>query len=913
MKDHPATSQPVNSAGAPTAAAQEVLRLLAAGKCKQAVELAKDEHKRRNTFDSEKLVVDAYAARIAQFQQKGAVEDAQTLLKLVRERFPMHQARFSGLRIQTAVSAGKMEELLAPLAKGDVPEETRAAIDTAIRQQLVDLGSLATCESLPADHPLRVAAAATWKAFAAVTAGPVTEEQIALPEVSRRSPLAGWKMLVRAIFAFHGRDDDACRHALEGIPADAAARRPVGVILAMIEGKPVGGGMAGALQARIGGDGRALREALLGFERALANVDPGMLRRQVREALGACTSAFPDMRTSLMQRIFVRCMMAGVPKWELDRVMASPPEDAAFWRLIARADERRGMLWQAALAWDNFQRYAVREGMIRAGSVEQAVVFQHAGELLAQLSPEEIYDQQERYREARAAMPPDARRAQAGHSTEIAEMDPGAFFARAARIVPDAQTFKQWWKWAEGAGLSDYRKEDVAKAWRQAIPGDPEPCLILSDLTEKRNALKMAMGHLEDAEAIDAFDPRVRRARVRITMGILWKHLKDRKAHLVQKDLAELEAMPAMNERDHGAFLSVLRAAWHMLRNDRAEATKALGAASEQIGVLAVEILVLTVKHGTKLVDCENWPVVEVPAVPDPRAVADAYGRTVRMAEALSIRLWRPTAWIEIVEKYVRDSGATMTHADLLTIGRSGQANQRPQMAYMASAAGLASAAGPMAARFLLLRARSLPGWASGRISQCLRAAMELAETSHDEALMKEVLCEIEQHAPTRQARTRGGSAGRKLGGELLAEIIKSERAAKQYPADRATADKHLVAIESDAPPLKPVDFATSFDDDDDDDDDDNDDFADEDEDDEYDDDPMPDLPQEVMGIIREMLEKFGRIPSPEELMKRHPFLAMRLAVAMGGMKMDPGTLEDLADGLMNGPPQHKRKKKRGR
>src|SRR5687768_8757777 len=59
---------------------QQVTRLIAAGKCKQAVELAKEEHKRRNTPESQRLLVDAYVSRIEQFRSKGAAEDARTLL-----------------------------------------------------------------------------------------------------------------------------------------------------------------------------------------------------------------------------------------------------------------------------------------------------------------------------------------------------------------------------------------------------------------------------------------------------------------------------------------------------------------------------------------------------------------------------------------------------------------------------------------------------------------------------------------------------------------------------------------------------------------------------------------------------------------------------------------------------------------
>ncbi len=47
--------------------------LIAAGKCKQAVELAKEEHKRLKTPESQRRLVEAYISRIEQFQGKGSV------------------------------------------------------------------------------------------------------------------------------------------------------------------------------------------------------------------------------------------------------------------------------------------------------------------------------------------------------------------------------------------------------------------------------------------------------------------------------------------------------------------------------------------------------------------------------------------------------------------------------------------------------------------------------------------------------------------------------------------------------------------------------------------------------------------------------------------------------------------------
>ena len=45
----------------------------------------------------------------------------------------------------------------------------------------------------------------------------------------------------------------------------------------------------------------------------------------------------------------------------------------------------------------------------------------------------------------------------------------------------------------------------------------------------------------------------MRQAHVRLTLSIAWRHFADRKPHLVEKDLAELAAMPGMAEGDRAA------------------------------------------------------------------------------------------------------------------------------------------------------------------------------------------------------------------------------------------------------------------------------------------------------------------------------------------------------------------------
>ena len=132
--------------------------LMAVGKFKQAVQSAKDIHKQAKSLASEQLLVDAYVGRIEQFESKGAFEDARTLLKLFIDRFPGYRGRLAGLTAKAAAAQGNVNELVQPLAAPTVAPETRETIEAAIRQELIDLSALENSSTLPADHPLRIAA-----------------------------------------------------------------------------------------------------------------------------------------------------------------------------------------------------------------------------------------------------------------------------------------------------------------------------------------------------------------------------------------------------------------------------------------------------------------------------------------------------------------------------------------------------------------------------------------------------------------------------------------------------------------------------------------------------------------------------------------------------------------------------------
>ena len=266
MWDRFKKNQPTPGAsGAPAFGAAEtsVRQLISNGKFKAAVEAAKEIHKARGTAASEALLVEAYAARIQSLQEQNMAAEAKALEELVRERYPSARERLSAANGPAGTAGGRIEDLVRPLNDPALDAKRRAEIEARVAREVRDLAALAECAALPAEHPLRKAAAALERALLAVTAGPVAAEAVELPEVSHRSPLAPWKMLVRAIACFYRGEDEACRRYLEAIKPESAPARLVPAMEAMLGGKQEGlTPAAAALVSSTTSDPAFLRNAL---------------------------------------------------------------------------------------------------------------------------------------------------------------------------------------------------------------------------------------------------------------------------------------------------------------------------------------------------------------------------------------------------------------------------------------------------------------------------------------------------------------------------------------------------------------------------------------------------------------------------------------------------------------------------
>ena len=198
------------------------------------MDIAKQVHKRLGNAASEALLVDAYMARIRSLAERNLDAEARALQGLVN-RATRRRANVCG-RSAASLKArsGEIEPCWNCWRTRPWPAEKRAAIETAIRGAAGDPERISRCAVLPPEHPLRVAAGAVAQALEAATTGPVAAEKLALPEVSRQSPLAPWKMLLRAIASLYGNEVELCAKYLAAVEPGAAAARLVPPMRAML-------------------------------------------------------------------------------------------------------------------------------------------------------------------------------------------------------------------------------------------------------------------------------------------------------------------------------------------------------------------------------------------------------------------------------------------------------------------------------------------------------------------------------------------------------------------------------------------------------------------------------------------------------------------------------------------------------
>lgn len=754
----------LNSQASSAAAEASVQQLIANGKHKAALERAKEIHKAQGTDASEALLVDAYTARIESLMRQNLAVEAKALIELVRDRYPFARTRLDELTARAAARAGALDEMVQTLNDPSLTAERRAATEHAIQKEVCDLAALSECAALSPEDPLRQAASALHQAFIAVTSGPVAEDALALPEVSHRSPLAPWKMLVRAIACFYRREDESCRSYLEAIRSDSAPARLVPAIQAMLGGKssaPLNAASA-ALVSRTTRNPAALQSALETLDQSFASDNDSRILKAIRTVVQECRQNSPNFLERLKQHISVRGALADL---DTDNVMAAMDggsrHDAYFSRLFARGMELKGDAENLAMAsamWEEFRKLAVQEGWFAANGAEVAMLYLHMAEVLRKIPGETLRSLQQSARRSKVA--PDG----------YYFLFPETLYQRACALDPHYDAFSPWMDWAKETGA---QAENVAEAWHKIRPQDIEPILYLMEATEKRSAFPTALQYLVKAERIDGVHPTVRRARLRLLWKSAMRHVEQKKPALAEEKLAEMAALPQSQQGDRPAFLAALRHIVGAVRGDNKEAAVNRAEVERLLeSGVAAALLVFGVAAICKRNALAKSAPVEKLTAAERAALPAALARVIALAKDVQMKLDVPVAWFAEIAKQFPQSRQSLDTDQLRALAEAALNVNYREFSYAASAAGLARG-GPLEARFLLLRAGSLNERQAQRSAICAATAAELARQQRDMAVVEEAIELL-------RGISKSGDLSLTL--EQAAEVLRKEKKEPAFP-----------------------------------------------------------------------------------------------------------------------------------
>jgi hypothetical protein len=748
--------------------AARVRELIAGRHSKAALQVAKDLHKRAATSDSETLLVDAYRARIEDLTRLRMTVEAKALLAIARERFAAAVSRWEDLEQELCVLDGRLDGIVGPLRNPGLSVDERARIETFIRQRVDDLPALAAVSSLPPEHSLRVAASALAAAFQAVTAGNLDDELMTLPQVSRRSPLAPWKVLVRAIACYYRHEDAECREWLVAIPEDAVPARLIPAMSAMLGTKCEVRFTATetALIEAAGDHGAALRSSVAMLETAFAARKKQPILDGVRAVAATSIGLEPALRERLRQHVAVRCVAQHMPRRAADSALGGSPRlDASYYRLLARSLEElryEESSAEAVIVWEEFRRAAIRENWFAAGELEDGVLSLHMAEMVEKLPPDVLADMH-----SGEVL---SHRRDRGRSRE-GPPSPEMLFERACQADASTEAFEAWLRWAKKQ-QNEKVADEVGECWRKARPGDIQPLLHLMESAEKRNALKKSLKYLEEAERLDGLNPAVRRAKARLLVSSAVRHLRQGQSHLIPAEIEQLLTVPEVRPGDVAALAAALHWCRAAIERNTAAQHEWETKLVRSIGPVAAHLM------GSALAMAAQWrshlSVSPLDARHTPEELVAGAVRACMLGDWVGLSIPLPFAWTAELIEALKQPVISVDATQLVALGETALKDSARELAYAISSAGLSLRAAN--ARFLFLRARALPAWTEIRRVGCLAAAGELARRERDMELAGRILDRL-------NGRLRLSTQSDALSAELVDVIVEEELKFRKYPA----------------------------------------------------------------------------------------------------------------------------------
>lgn len=735
----------------------EVRENLDKGDARKALEIAEAVYKQHPTQDITRLLASAYSARAEQLVSSNLVREARALLQIALEKHPVISERIEEASFAVWAAGGEMSMLLSGYE--DMASAKRNAVDRAVYRWVREPQAVADCTALPAHHSLRAAAAATVEALERVTRQPVRDDDIQLTDVSRRSPFAPWKHLVRAIAAFYRGEDDVSRSFALSVPRDSAPYPLAELLKALIdETDPSAlGSTASKLYCQVL-DGRARLARLLDqADAALGMSKSKTVLRAIKDVIKETERSAPWALVRLRQHVSIRAYKQSLNFNDTRRAMGGYSlKDAYFWKLFATSYEQELRKTRSAevavyvcLFWNEFLYHAKCEGLIADGSIGEAVVYLRMARALTCPSNEALDEclaliesgDLPPIDEYVAGQPEEIRSRMSRDRSKEIVMDPRELFVRAVELASRADIYREWFDWTRQR-TKDWREwEKVLTAWHLSKPEDLRALVHLGELAEQRGALKKVLGFTRKARLIDAMNTDLNRLHHRALAGMATRHIRQAKAHLAKKDIDELSDLVGVTDSAPRAFIAALRG-MSALSVDELECAR--GWIEEVIALLG-DRLVASGLLGALAAACRIELSKIEPLLPPADILvpcgrhAEALATLSAIGRSLEMELGIPGGW---KESLLRDAEGDLTvlGAQRLTLIAKVAAEQSEyELLYGISRAGLSL--GPSTrARFLLFRAKSLPAGAWAHRTVLSRAAAGLARRQGEQRTAEEAL-----------------------------------------------------------------------------------------------------------------------------------------------------------------------------
>jgi len=339
-------------------------QLLAKGETRAAVEAAKLLVREEPGTASEALAVRAYAERIKALIGEGLGREAAAIASIVRERFPAHLSPWTSLLDDARLAAGDFDWILSELR--DASEERRAAVEERLLPWIVDPAAIARSAALDPADPLAREARIVAELFETVTSRIASpEEMAALSDIRRRSPFAPWKLLLRAIDAFHRSDDGRVSANVAAIDPRSPPARAGAVLAELTGGRPQGQRSFAAerLIDRISGGRATIAAQIRSIDAASKSDDRRRMREEMRSLSKSLDTLSPYAREQLRLALLPFLGIHFGPE-QIASLFRIGERDPAMERYAAAIMELTGMPFAAGI-W-----VAHADGLLEARELE---------------------------------------------------------------------------------------------------------------------------------------------------------------------------------------------------------------------------------------------------------------------------------------------------------------------------------------------------------------------------------------------------------------------------------------------------------------------------------------------------------------------------------------------------------------